>query len=221
MCDQRNMELSASEYVRHLRVLGRQQRERHLEQLPVSRSLLEASMKRFVPIAAGTVFTLVFIGLGISNFVLRRQLDAAQQQLRVRQSVLKQTGGVLRVGDAIPSFAVRDRAGRTVNLGGASNHDWLLVLVHPKCKYCQQVLRDVAQDVRTSAITASTTSNVAVVSLASMQLSPEILQTLPATVPAYFADRGRLPGSAAVRVVPQIVHVGGDGKVIATCPSFD
>jgi len=178
-------------------------------------------MKPFVRIAAVTVFALVFLGLGVSNFVLRRQLDTAQHQLRVRQSVLQQTGGILRVGDTIPSFAVRDRTGHMVNLGGASNHDWLLVLVHPKCKYCQEVLRDVAKDVKTSAITASTTANVAVVSLASMQLSPEILQTLPTTVPAYFADRGKLPGSAAVRVVPQILRVGGDGKVIATCPAFD
>jgi hypothetical protein len=178
-------------------------------------------MKPVVRIAAVTAFMVVFLGLGISNFVLRRQLNAAQQQLHVRQSSLQQAGGVFRVGDTMPLFSVRDRTGRTAKLGGVSGHDWLLVLVHPKCKYCQQVLRDVAQDVRTSAISAATTSNVAVVSLASIQLSPEILQTLPTNVPAYFADRGNLPGSAPVRVVPQIVRVGGDGKVAAICPTFE
>jgi hypothetical protein len=109
-----------------------------------------------------------------------------------------------------------------VNLGGASNRDWLLVLVHPKCKYCQQVLHDVAHDVATSAVSASTISSVAVVSVASLPLSQEITQTLPGNVPAYFADKGsRLPVNGPVKVVPQIVRVGGDGKVTEICPSFD
>jgi hypothetical protein len=178
-------------------------------------------MKNAGRIVALTAFIVVFLGMGVSNFLLRRQLNTAQQQLRVRQ-VSMQSGGVLRVGDAVPSFAVRDRTGRTVNLGGASTHDWLLVLVHPKCKYCQQVLRDVAQDVAKSAVPASTISSVAVVSVASLPLSAEVTQALPANVPAYFADKGsRLPVSGAVKVVPQIVRVGGDGKVTAICASFD
>jgi len=180
-------------------------------------------MKNAGRIVALTAFIVVFVGMGVSNFLLRKQLNAAQQQLRVRQVATQQgSSGVLHVGDAVPSFAVRDRAGRTVNLGGASSHEWLLVLVHPKCKYCQQVLRDVAKDVSTSAVSASTMASVAVVSVASLPLSAEVTQTLPANVPAYFTDKGaRLPVSGAVKVVPQIVRIGGDGKVAEICPSFD
>jgi hypothetical protein len=179
-------------------------------------------MKNAGRIVALTAFIVVFLGMGVSNFLLRKQLNIAQQQLRVRQVSTQSGGGVLHVGDAVPPFVVRDRTGRAVNLGGTSTHEWLLVLVHPKCEYCRQVLRDVAQDAATSAVSPSTMSSVAVVSVASLPLSAEITQTLPANVPAYFADKGsRLPVSGAVKVVPQIVRVGGDGKVAAICTSFD
>src|SRR5438874_2237040 len=96
-----------------------------------------ARIKRLTLAAGAAIFVVIFISLGVSNFALRRRLDIAEQQLRTRGNAAP---AAYRVGEIVPSFDAVDRNGRVITLGGATPHGWVLVVVHPKCKYCQTLV---------------------------------------------------------------------------------
>src|SRR5437016_685133 len=130
-------------------------------------------MKKVLTISALAALVAAFVALAISNFSLRRQLKEASSRGG-------RTVAMFKTGDMFPRFEARDRADRKAMLGGASSLESVIVLVHPRCKYCGDVLHDIASRQSVPGLT--------VVSIAPKQLSAKVTDALPAAVPAYFVD---------------------------------
>lgn len=178
-----------------------------------------ARIKRFTLAAGAVIFAAIFIGLGVSNFTLRRRLDIAEQQLRTGTSA---THAAYQIGEAVPSFHAVDRVGRVVTLGGATPHDWVLVLVHPKCKYCQKLMRTLSTRAAQSATASIDAQRLTIVSLAPAKTSGELTAAVPPALPLYFLGRGTsLPGNVHMTVVPQIIRIGANGRVAEICASIE
>jgi hypothetical protein len=176
-------------------------------------------LQRFALAASALIFVAIFISLGVSNFVLRRQLDAAQQKLRTGTNA---TSAAYSAGEIVPSFSAVDRNGRAITLGGATSHGWVLVVVHPKCKYCQALVRTLSARTSQLAGASRDVQQLAVVSLAPPNRSVELTTGLPPAVPLYFLARGaRLPGSDRINVVPQIIRIGANGRVAKICRTIE
>ncbi|HEX7679037.1 MAG TPA: hypothetical protein VF713_12985 [Thermoanaerobaculia bacterium] len=157
-----------------------------------------------------TAFGIVFIGLIASNILLRRQLTAAETALRT--SGVVSPGEGFRQGDAMPRFTARDRDGHEATLGGPTGHDTILVLVHPRCKVCDGVVGDIAMH---------PPANISVVSIMPQRLSANDVSKLPPSVPLYFLDHiGTSPISQHAHIVPQILHVGANGRIADVCRSL-
>ena len=153
-------------------------------------------------------FLVVFAGLVYSNFSLRRQLEAA-----LNTSTAGRSAGMFAAGDTVPRFVARDRSDRAATLGGASGRDRLLVLVHPKCKYCMQLVKGIA---------ARPASNLTVVSIVPKHLSAEVTKAIPGSVPLYFIDQiQKSPLAPHAHGVPQILRVSPDGRVTEVCRSIE
>ncbi len=153
-------------------------------------------------------FLVVFVGLVYSNFSLRRQLEGALSPGTAGRST-----GMFAIGDAVPRFVARDRSDRVASLGGASDRDRLLVLVHPKCKYCMLLVKGIA---------ARPSSNLTVVSIVPKHLSAEVTKAMPASVPLYFIDQiQKSPLAPHAHGVPQILRVSADGRVTEVCRSIE
>lgn len=156
-------------------------------------------------IAGQAVFVLVFIGLAISNFSLRRQLEKQKRSTQARQARFFE-------GDAIPSFSARDRAQRPVELSGVAEAGRVLVMFVPGCDACEKVLGEIA---------AKPSPKVTVVSLMSQHLAAASAKRLAPDVPLFFIDdihHSTLQSRA--RVVPQILRLGADGKVAEVCQTY-
>jgi len=179
-----------------------------------------ARIKRLALAAGVAIFVVIFVSLGVSNFVLRRRLDIAEQQLRARANPAPTAA--YRIGETVPSLYAVDRNGRATALGGPTPHGWVLVVVHPKCKYCQALVRTVGARTAQSSGTSGDTQRLAIVSLAPAKRSTELTAGLPPAVPLYFLDRGTtLPGYANINVVPQIIQIGENGRVSKICKTID
>lgn len=176
-------------------------------------------IKRLTLAAGAAIFVAIFISLGVSNFALRRRLDIAQQQLRTGATAAP---SAYRVGEIVPSFHAADRNGHVTTLGGTTPHGWVLVVVHPGCKYCQALVRTVSERTAQSAGALRDAQQLAIVSLAPVQRSAELTAGAPAAVPLYFLDRGTsLPGYTNIKVVPQIVRIGANGRVAKICRTLE
>jgi hypothetical protein len=178
-----------------------------------------ARIKWLTQAAGVAIFVVIFVGLGVSNFALRRRLDIAEQRLRIRADAAP---AAYRVGEIVPSFHAVDRNGRIATLGGATPHGWVLVVVHPKCKYCRALVRTLSERTAQSAGALRDAQRLAIVSLAPATRSAELTAGAPPTVPLYYLDRGTsLPGYAHINVVPQIIQIGANGRVAKICRTID
>ena len=169
--------------------------------------------------AGAAIFVVIFVSLGVSNFALRRRLDIAEQQLRTCANAAH---AAVRTGEIVPSFRAVDRNGRVITLGGATPHGWVLVVVHPKCKYCQTLVRALSVRTAQSAGAQRDAQRLAIVSLAPEKRSAELTAGVPPAVPLYFLDRGTsLPGNVHINVVPQIIQIGANGRVAKICRTIE
>jgi hypothetical protein len=174
-------------------------------------------IKQFSVAAGAVIFAAIFVSLGVSNFALRRRLDIVEQQLRTRAA-----RAAYRVGEVVPSFQAVDRNGRAITLGGAKPHDWVLVVVHPRCKYCKALVRTLSTRTAQPATASKDAQPLAIVSLAPANRAAELTTGAPAALPLYFLDRGTsLPGNPDITVVPQILRIGANGQVAKICSSID
>jgi hypothetical protein len=164
-------------------------------------------MTRKTVIAVGqALFVIVFVALAVSNWSLRRQLDAQRHARGPREARFFE-------GDTIPPFSARDRAARPVALSGAAKSTRIMVMFIPGCGPCENVLDEIAR---------KPNPNVTVISLMSQRLAGESAKKLTPDVPLYFIDdiRDSTLRSRA-RVVPQILRVGADGKVAEVCQTYE
>jgi hypothetical protein len=158
-------------------------------------------MKHQIAVVAQGTFVLLFVALAVSNFQLRRQINAAQP-----------AQNRFRAGESLPRFETRDAANGTVALGGAEQRDTIMVLIAPGCKACDVVLDQVA---------ATPRSNVTVVSLLPRQRSQGESRKVAGKVQLYFVDRiQRSPIASRAHVVPQILRIGAGGKIEEVCTSY-
>ncbi|HKR63413.1 MAG TPA: hypothetical protein VJZ00_06740 [Thermoanaerobaculia bacterium] len=165
---------------------------------------------------AYTLFLSVFAALCISNFALRRQLDTARLALRTASMAPAMRPMRFRVGDVVPGFQARDRSTKLVTLGGKAQtpSKRMLALVHPQCKYCVRLLDEIAKTPRVP-------SNLAIVSLTTLEKSAEVTQRTPPGVATYFVDHvSRTPIATRAGTVPQLLLVNAEGKVSEVCSGF-
>lgn len=149
-------------------------------------------------------FVLVFCFLLYSNLALRRQLKALE-------SPRSNPSRPFTVSEMIPAIRVQDRDGRALVLDGKRASNRLLVLVHPRCKYCDAVLSDIAAHPR---------SDVDVLSLVPQAAAPQLRSRVPAAATLYFVDRVETSPLRFRAIVPQLLRIDGTGRVAQVCSSY-
>jgi hypothetical protein len=160
------------------------------------------SKKHVVFVTAQSLLIIVFVGLAISNFSLRRQLDAALHASAAR----------FEVGDEVPRFLARDRANRPTELGGTNQTPTVLVFYAPGCHSCAAIIDE---------IVTKPSPNVTLVSVASPGVPNAEAKKVAPEVPLYFVDNfARSPLMARGRVVPQMLRLGAGGKVLEVCRAY-
>lgn len=91
-------------------------------------------------VASQILLWIAFVVLAFATFALTRQIGILHERV-APLGALMMDGGV-DVGEAAPSFAVRDMEGRPVTVGGArpDGRGQLLLFVSPTCPVCKKLL---------------------------------------------------------------------------------
>lgn len=151
-----------------------------------------------------SAFVLVFCLLVYSNLALRRQLKALESRPN-------NPSRPFSVSEMIPAVQVQDRDGRGLTFDGKRASNRLLVLVHPRCKYCEAVLNDIAAHPR---------SDVDIVSLVPRAAAPQLASRVPAAARLYFVERVETSPLRFRAIVPQLLRIDGTGRVAQVCSSY-
>lgn len=91
---------------------------------------------------------IAFVVLALALFALTRQIGVLHERVAPLGALMMD--GAVEVGDAAPSFEVRDIAGRPVTVGGrrTDGRSQLLLFVSPTCPVCKKLLGIVRSFVR-------------------------------------------------------------------------